>query len=106
MLNARLIHREVCLLLSEAFDNLHSTIAQYNRIMPVWQQVETPAGLKTAVTIPQTNKVPIYILYYSSIDKIFVWSPMEGGLSVTKKKNFLINRTQYPFVYLTNVCIT
>ncbi|XP_060852396.1 protein FAM135A isoform X2 [Rhopalosiphum padi] len=57
MLNARLIHREVCSLLSEAFDNLHSTIAQYNRIMPVWQQVETPAGLKTAVTIPQTNKI-------------------------------------------------
>ncbi|VVC40832.1 Hypothetical protein CINCED_3A007427 [Cinara cedri] len=57
MLNARLIHREVCSLLSEAFDNLHSTIAQYNRIMPVWQQVETPIGLKTAVTIPQTNKI-------------------------------------------------
>jgi len=74
MLNARLIHREVCSLLSEAFDNLHSTIAQYNRIMPVWQQVETPAGLKTAITIPQTNKVPIYtrILYYNSIDKNFV----------------------------------
>ncbi|XP_050423396.1 protein FAM135A [Adelges cooleyi] len=57
MLNARLIHREVCSLLSEAFDNLHSTIAQYNRIMPVWQQVETPADLKNAVIIPQTNKI-------------------------------------------------
>lgn len=57
MLNARHIHREVCSLLSEAFDNLHSTIAQFNRIVPVWQQVETPVGLKTAVTIPQTNKV-------------------------------------------------
>jgi len=62
MLNARLIHREVCSLLSEAFDNLHSTIAQYNRIMPVWQQVETPAGLKTAVTIPQTNKVRMFYI--------------------------------------------
>lgn len=28
--------------------------------MPVWQQVETPVGLKTAVTIPQTNKVYCY----------------------------------------------
>lgn len=65
MLNARLIHREVCSLLSEAFDNIHSTIAQYNRIMPVWQQVETPIGLKTAVTIPQTNKVLyFYILFH------------------------------------------
>ncbi|XP_050524395.1 protein FAM135A isoform X2 [Daktulosphaira vitifoliae] len=57
MLNARLIHREVCSLLSESFENLHSTIAQYNNIMPVWQQVETPAGLKNAVIIPQTNKI-------------------------------------------------
>lgn len=64
MLNARLIHREVCSLLSEAFDNLHSTIAQYNRTMPVWQQVETPIGLKTAVTIPQTNKVLVIIIQF------------------------------------------
>lgn len=77
MLNARLIHREVCSLLSEAFDNLHSTIAQYNRIMPVWQQVETPVGLKTAVTIPQTNKV-----FYDKVNEHIYYS--------IKKKNIFV----------------
>lgn len=83
MLNARLIHREVCSLLSEAFDNLHSTIAQYNRIIPVWQQVETPIGLKTAVTIPQTNKV----FDYNNNNTILVQS------YIIKQKNKIIKNS-------------
>lgn len=37
--------------------------------MPAWQQVETPVGLKTAVTIPQTNKV-----CYDNVNKHILYS--------------------------------
>lgn len=88
LIQDKLVHREICDLLLTSYESLKSTMAEYAKLLPSWQQTEIKKTALSLNTLSSLNDVEKVVLHSITSYLIHYYAPK----TILSYLNPLVNR--------------